>query len=70
MKTWIVDIDTRKGDGNGTLGPFSSFEKAQDAIVAEYGDWVKEHTDFDSDFSKGEIYTEEMTVLILERELD
>ena len=70
MKTWIVDIETRKNDRDQTLGPFSTFEKAQEAIVNECGEWVKEHTDFDSDFSKGEIYTEEETIIILERELD
>ena len=70
MKLWIVDIETRKNDADWTLGPFSSFKKAQDAVVERYGEWVKEHTDFDSDFNKGEIYTEEETIIIMERELD
>ena len=70
MKTWIVDIEARKNDADWTLGPFSSFKKAQEAIIAKYGAWVKEYTDFDSNFNKGEIYTEEKTILIHERELD
>jgi len=72
MKVYIVDIETRKGDNNGTLGPFTTFEKAQ-AAVKEYCDWIDDietYTDeFDSDFSKGEIYTEEETITILEREI-
>jgi hypothetical protein len=73
MKVYIVDIDTRKGDNNKTLGPYSTFEKAQ-AAIKKYCDWIDDietYTDeFDSDFSKGEIYTEEETVTILEREVE
>ena len=70
MKVYIVDIDTRKGDGNGSLGPYTTFEKAQKAIVESYGDWVKDYTEFDSDFNKGQIYTEDKTIEIIERELE
>lgn len=70
MKTYIVDIETRKGDRDNTLGPFATFQKAQDAIVNHCGDWVKTHTEFDSDFNAGKIYTEEETIEILERELE
>lgn len=72
MKVYIVDIDTRKGDGDGTLGPFTTFEKAQ-AAVKDYCSWIDDietyTDDFDSDFSKGQIYTEEESIEIIEREL-
>ena len=41
MKTWIVDIETRKNDRDQTIGPFSTFEKAQEAIVNECGEWFQ-----------------------------
>lgn len=71
MKTYTIFIETRKGDDNGFLGPFSTFEKAQEKLK-EHFDWmdVKNYKEFDSDFSKGEIYTEEESVQIIEREIE
>jgi hypothetical protein len=73
MKVYIVNIETRKGDGNSILGTFSTFEKAQ-AALKKYCDWIDDienYTDeFDSNFSKGQIYTEEESIEILERELE
>jgi hypothetical protein len=69
MKVYIVDIETRKGDGNKQLGPFYLRDGALDAIVWHCGEWVRDYTEYGSDFSKGEIYTEEETILILEREI-
>ena len=69
MKTWIVDIETRKGDRDTVLGPFLTFEKAQEALLKYFGEWIKSYTEYDSDFSKGCIYTEENSAEIYEREL-
>ena len=74
MKVYIVDIETRKGDGNGTLGPFTTFGKALQAMRDYFSHWTQEELDeydeFDSDISKGQIYTEEESVEIIERELE
>jgi len=70
MKTYIVNIETRKNDRDDVLGPFSSFKKAQQAILERKGDWVLNYDEYDSDFSKGKIYTEEESIEILERELE
>jgi len=73
MKTYTVYIETRKGDDNGFLGPFSTFEKAQEALK-NHCDWIDDvetYTDeFGSDFGKGCIYTEEESVEIIEREME
>lgn len=70
MKTYIVNIETRKNDRDCVLGPFVLFENAQKALK-EYMcmDDIEEYTEFDSDFSKGQIYTEEESAEIIEREL-
>jgi hypothetical protein len=73
MKTFIVSIETRKGDRNATLGPFTTIAKAQEAIH-EYLGWPLEklisYKNYESDFNKGCILTEEVTIQTLERELD
>ena len=72
MKVYLVNIDTRKTARDELLGPFSSFEDAQNAIRELYywynGD-IADHKEYNSDFSKGQIYTEEESVEILEREV-
>jgi hypothetical protein len=74
MKVYIVNIETRKGDGNDILGPFTTFGKALQAIREHFYCWTQEELDeydeFDSDISKGQIYTEEESVEIIERELE
>ncbi len=75
MKTWIVDIETRKNDRDTTLGPFTTFEKAQDAMREYLRMSIDEllerdaECDFGSDYNKGLYYSEEETVEIIEREL-
>ncbi len=73
MKTYIVNIETRKGDKYSILGPFSSFEKARAAMQQEYNYWTdekwKSYTRYGSSWDKGTIYTEEYSFEILEREL-
>jgi len=72
MKVYIIDITTRKNDGDHTLGPFTTFEKAQ-AALKKYCSWIDDietYTDeFESDFAKGQIYNEEESIEIIEREL-
>ena len=72
MKTYLVIIETRKGDRDETLGPFTSFEKAREAFLEEEG-WTKQewenYAKYDSSFEKGTLYTEEISVNIVEREL-
>ena len=74
MKVFLVDITTRKGDGDCTLGPYSSFEKAQGALKDYFSFWdleeLENYKEFDSDFSKGWIFTEEKSAEIYERELE
>lgn len=74
MKTWIVDIETRKNDRDDTLGPFSTFEKAKKAIREHLSHWtdeeLNEYKEYGSDFSKGNIYTEEYSIETYEREMD
>lgn len=74
MKVYIVDITTRKNDRDATLGPYSTFEKAKQALREHFDHWteeeLREHKDYDSDFDKGCIFTEETSAEIIERELD
>jgi len=72
MEVYIVNIETRKHDRDETLGPFTTFDKARQAVL-EYEDWTEEkwknYTEFDSSWENGTIYTEEHSVEIYEREL-
>lgn len=73
MTVYIVDIETRKHDRDDTLGPFSTFEKAQEAIKDHTGwsdKFLENHKEFGSDWSKGEIYTTETSAVIMEREIE
>lgn len=71
MKTYLAFFEYRKGSPD-TLGPFSSFEAAQDAVLKDLGwskqDW-RDYKDYDSSFEDGTIYTEECSVEIHKREL-
>jgi hypothetical protein len=75
MKTYLVIIETRKGDGDRTLGPFTIFEKAQDAmrdyLRMSVADLLERDTEceFGSDYNKGSYFSEEESVEIVEREL-
>jgi len=76
MKTYIVNIEYRKGAGK-ILGPFSTFENAQREMLnylgmtlEEIAEYEKEYEEFDSCFDKGTFYSEEESVEILERELE
>jgi hypothetical protein len=71
MKTYLVAFEYRKG-GSDTLGPFSSFEAAQDAVLQDLNwskqDW-QDYEDYDSSYENGTLYTEDFHVEIHEREL-
>jgi hypothetical protein len=71
MKTYLATFEHRKGESY-TLGPFSSFETAQIAVLQDLNwskqDW-QEYKDYDSSFEDGTIYTEDFSVEIYEREL-
>ena len=73
MKTYIVNIESRKGDRNYTLGPYTTFEKARAAFSEHDRYWTeevwKEYTEYGSSYDEGTLYTEEETVEIYEREL-
>lgn len=73
MKVYIVDITTRKNDRDRTLGPFTNFEKALESMRKELDFWDDQmlfsYTEYDSDFFKGKIFTEEDSYEIIERDL-
>ena len=73
MKVYIVDIETRKNDRDDTLGPFTTFAKAVDAMREHFSNWtlqeLAEYTEYGSNFNEGKIFTEEESVEIIEREL-
>lgn len=74
MKTYIVYIETRKNDRDEILGPFSTFEKAKDALKKYFNCWTEEelmeYKEYDSNFNEGKIFTEEESAEILEREME
>lgn len=76
MKVFLLNRETRKhyyGD-DGTYGTFSTFEKAQVALRKELSHWTDEklnsYNKYDSDWSKGRIYTEEDSWEIIEQEIE
>ena len=74
MKVYLVNITTRKNDRDGVLGPFTTLEKAKQAIREHLSHWtderLNEYKEYGSDFSKGLILTEEYSIETIERELD
>jgi hypothetical protein len=74
MKTYIVNIETRKNDRDDVLGPYRTFEKAKEAMREHLDLWTDEelesYKEYDSDFNKGCIYTEEESIEIIEREME
>ena len=74
MKVWIVSIITRKNDRDATLGPYSTKEKAVQAVREYFNHWkqgkLDSYEEYDSDINEGRIFTEEDSTEVLERELD
>jgi len=74
MKVYLVDITTRKNDRDCNLGPYSTFEKAKKALREHYEYWTEEelraYKEYDSDYDKGCIFTEEDSAEIFEREIE
>ncbi len=74
MNVYIVDITTRKNDRDATLGPFSTKEKAIQAIREYFGHWkpgtLDAYKEYGSDINEGRILTEEDSAEMIERELD
>lgn len=74
MKVYLVDITTRKNDRDETLGPFSTFDKAKEALRKHFSHWteeeLREYTEYDSNYDKGCIFTEEESAEIFEREME
>lgn len=74
MKVWIVSKTTRKNDDDQIIGPFSTFEKAKQAVRNCFEYWsdekIKSYKEYGSDIEKGRIFTEETSAEVLERELD
>ena len=74
MKVYIVDIATRKNDRDDILGPFSTKEKAIQAIREYFYHWKPGHLDsykeYGSDINEGRILTEETSAEMYEREVE
>jgi hypothetical protein len=72
MTVYLIDVETRKNDRDEILGPFSTFEKALEAML-EYLGMTKEeaekYDEFDSKVLNGEFFSEEKTVTIYKREI-
>ena len=73
MKVYLVDITTRKNDRDDTLGPYSTFEKAKDALREVFQYWkpgkLESYKEYGSNFEEGRIFTEETSAEIYEREI-
>ena len=74
MKVYIVNVTTRKNDRDAILGPYSTKEKAIQAIREYFGHWrpgkLDAYKEYNSDINEGRIFTEEDSTEVLERELD
>ena len=76
MKVYLLTRDTRCHDygDDGVYGTYSTFEKALAALREELDHWTDEelnnYKEYNSDFSKGQIYTEEDTWEIIEKEVE
>lgn len=75
MRTYIVNIDRRKDEG-AILGPFTNKDKAKAAlkkyVEQHYGIEGAKHNiaTYGGGFDKGEFFSEDEVIEIIERELE
>lgn len=76
MKIYLLTRETRKhyyGD-DGVYGTFSTFEKALAELRKKLSSWsdeeLQKYKEYNSDFNKGCIFTEEDSWEIIEKEVE
>jgi hypothetical protein len=75
MKTFIINIDKRKGFSSN-LGPYKTLDKAREAlkkyVEKSYTPEAIKYclSEFGGNFGKGEFYSEEESIYITENEVE